>query len=608
MASIVIPQEPLPVERYAAEELQYHVKVSTGAELPILRENAPTDLPGRIFLGACHAAGKAGADASALPGNGYVLKTTGSELFITGKDGAGDPLAKDTHEGTLFAVYDLLEDHCGVRWLWPGKMGEIIPSRKSLSLPELNARVEPLLWFKEWRSGNVRGERIWLKRQRFGRSIQPQYGHSFGKYWARFGKTHPEYFSMFPDGTRGMDPKEDPDPQYVHMCVSEPALWRQIIADWKAKGAPQFLNVCENDGWAGCACARCLSWDQPDPDNPVSFDKRLEAAKEVFAGDDGPRGDWPLKLGSLSDRYARFWENVSELAVQVRPDVKVVSYVYDNYRKPPIKARLNPNVLCGLVPQGVFPYSKAESEVFRRDWEGWANSGCMLFLRPNYTLQAPNFPAFYARTLGEDLKFAMAHSMKGADFDSLTSMYSTQGPSLYMLAKILNHPDAAVDTVVDEFCDAFNGAKGDIKDYFALWESVYPQYMTEDYWNRGRSKRKYGGGTYGPFYIAAAEIFTPETMKKAETILDRAAASAAGDQLASARVEWLRKGLTQAELILATQKAWEHRVDTGDKSDFTNAYQTLKDFRVANAEYDKTNFAGLVPREENFERLDQKSK
>src|SRR5580658_9440429 len=119
------------------------------------------------------------------------------------------------------------------------------------------------------------------------------------------------------------------------MCVSEPGLVRQIIADWREKGAPEFLNVCENDGWAGCACPRCLAWDEPDPESPVPFDKRLEAAQRAFAGKQGRPDNWMLQLGSLSDRFARFWEGVSVEAAKVRPDVKVVSYVYDNYRKPP---------------------------------------------------------------------------------------------------------------------------------------------------------------------------------------------------------------------------------------------------------------------------------
>lgn len=600
IASIVVPARPSAVESYAAAELQYHIEASTGAHLPIVVEGAALPPGSRVYLGKCHAAAVAGIDPSGLPGNSYIVTTVGSDLFITGKDGRGDPLDLDTHEGTLFGLYDLLESQLQVRWLWPGSLGEVIPHRTDLSLAPVDATVKPLLWFKQWRGGSSHGERVWLKRQRFGRSVQPAYGHSFGGYWPRFGKTHPEYFAMLPDGTRRLDPTSEPGPEWVHMCVSEPGLAKQIIADWTARGAPEFLNVCEDDGWAGCACERCLSWDQPDPDNPVPFDHRLQAARKVF--DSG--GDaWQLQLGSLSDRYALFWKAVADDAAKTRPDVKVVSYVYDNYRKPPVKAMLSQNVLCGVVPQeSIFGYSKTDSNVFRHDWSGWERTGCALFLRPNYTLQAQNFPAFYARTLGQDLKFAAAHGLKGTDFDSLTSKYSTQGPTFYMLATILNHPDGSVEKVIDEFCAAFGPAKGSVKEYFDLWESIYPQYSAAQQSERIKAKRKYGAGLYGPYYLLAGEIYTPQIMSSAWLILDNAHAQAAGDPQARARVEWLQKGLKHAELILAAQKAFEHAVDTGDKSAFAKAHQALQDFRDSNAEYDKANFAGLAGNEAKWVR------
>ena len=406
---------------------------------------------------------------------------------------------------------------------------------------------------------------------------------------------------MTPDGKRGLDPTADNDPTYLHMCVSQPALTTQIIEDWKAKGVPRFLNVCENDGWAGCACPTCLSWDQPVPDDPVPFVQRAEAARRAFNGQEGRRDEWMLKLGSLSDRYARFWRNIAEAARQIRPDVEVVSYVYDNYRKPPVKAMLNSNVLCGLVPQeSIFGYSKRDSEIFRHDWSGWEKTGCGMFLRPNYTLQAPNFPAFYARTLGEDLKFAMAHGMKGTDFDSLTSKYSTEGPSLYMLAKILNHPDASVDAVTDEFCAAFGPARTAVKQYFQQWESIYPNYTEAETARAIDAKRRYGSGIYGPYYFLADEIYTPAVMTNAWSILNVARSRAASDAVAVARVEWLAKGLQQTDLLLAAAKAYEKQIDTHDSADFIAAWQKLEDFRQSNAAYDKTNFAGLTGSEEKW--------
>jgi len=603
VGSIVVPVHPLAVETYAATELQYHIERATGAKLPIVAEGEETGAKSRVYLGKCAAAANLRLDPSRLPGNSYVVKSAGGDLYIVGRDGRGEPLNRDTHEGTLFGVYDILEQDMQVRWLWPGKLGEVIPRRDSLTLAPAEGIVQPLLWFKEWRDASSEGERIWLKRQRFGRSIQPQYGHSFGQYWERFGRTHLEYFNMLPDGTRGLDPTADGEPDRVHMCVSEPDLARQIIADWQDKGTPEFLNVCENDGWAGCACAKCLSWDEPDPENPALFAKRLETAQRAFAGQEGRRDEWMLQLGSLSDRFARFWESVSEAAVKIRPDVKVVSYVYDNYRKPPVKAMLNSNILCGVVPQeSIFGYSKLDSDVFRHDWSGWEKTGCLLFLRPNYTLQAPNFPAHYARTLGEDLKFAMAHGLKGTDFDSLTGKYATQGPSLYMLAKILNHPDAQVDAVLAEFCAAFGPARKSVREYFDLWESIYPQYSETEQSSHIASKRKYGAGLYGPYYILAPAIYTPQVMSQAWAILDRAQKEAIGDQRASARIEWLAKGLKQAELMLETERAYEKGVDTGDQSAFLAAYQSLRAFRQASQEYDKTCFAGFGGKEKTWEK------
>jgi hypothetical protein len=166
-----------------------------------------------------------------------------------------------------------------------------------------------------------------------------------------------------------------------------------------------------------------------------------------------------------------------------------------------------------------------------------------------------------------------------------------------MLATILNHPEASVDGVIDQFCAAFGPAREAVKEYFDLCESAYPQYSATEQASRIKAKRKYGCGLYGPYYLLAGEIYTPQFMTAAGVILERARTQTAGDATASARVEWLTKGLTHANLILAAQRAYERSVDTGDKTEFTKARQALADFRNENAEYDKLNFAGLTGEE-----------
>jgi hypothetical protein len=139
-------------------------------------------------------------------------------------------------------------------------------------------------------------------------------------------------------------------------------------------------------------------------------------------------------------------------------------------------------------------------------------------------------------------------------------------------------------------------------EYFRLWESVYPQYETAEHSKKLRAKSKYGAGTYGPFYVVASETYTPEVMRKAWSILEKAQSQAKGNDLASARVEWLAKGLKQADLILAAESAYERGVDGGDKAEFRKADQALLDFRQQNLEYDKINFAGLKGKEPTWSR------
>jgi hypothetical protein len=95
-ALIVTPDDPLPVVQRAAEELQYHVRKSTGANLAIVPESqaaAPPPpagaFPGRIYLGNCHATRAAGLDPQGIPPTGFVIRLIGNDLFLAGHDRDG---------------------------------------------------------------------------------------------------------------------------------------------------------------------------------------------------------------------------------------------------------------------------------------------------------------------------------------------------------------------------------------------------------------------------------------------------------------------------------------------------------------------------------------
>ncbi len=171
-----------------------------------------------------------------------------------------------------------------------------------------------------------------------------------------------------------------------------------------------------------------------------------------------------------------------------------------------------------------------------------------------------------------------------------------------MLAKILNHPDASVDAVIDEFCAGFGPAQGAVKEYFQLWESIYPHYSPAEQDKAIKAKRKYGAGLYGPYYLLAGEIYTPQVMSTAWSILKKARDKPPRTRRPPPVSTWLARGLKQADLLLAADRAHERGVDTGDKTEFRAAYQALKDYRDENAEYDKANFAGLTGSERTWNK------
>ncbi|MGI6353725.1 MAG: hypothetical protein GX937_13455 [Lentisphaerae bacterium] len=83
-AVIVLPDQPLPVESYAAEELRYILKKATGVELAIAAPSAIPDGMKRILLGRA-----AALDLEGLPLCGFRIVSAADSLALAGRDGTG---------------------------------------------------------------------------------------------------------------------------------------------------------------------------------------------------------------------------------------------------------------------------------------------------------------------------------------------------------------------------------------------------------------------------------------------------------------------------------------------------------------------------------------
>ncbi len=598
-ATIVVPANTLKVEQFAAQELQYHIKKATGATLPISTEGNTMPERAQIIIGASLAAKLAGLDGQKQAPNGFVIKRLGNTLLMVGHDSTGDitspySLTQDcwTRMGSLFAVYEFCEKRLNALWLWPGDLGTVVPQRKSLQIGTWSQNWNPPLVHTRlrdagpyhgssnaWRTAEVgidfrRQQSIWQRRNRVAMGVNMDIHHAFTSWWNELGATRPELFAQLPDSTRRPDPSYYSAPELTAMCVSNPQLTQEIITRWKANRATEGANVdvSENDTPGKCCCPNCLAWDVPDPEHPELFADRVERAKKAFTAQS--KADWmgwSTELGSVSDRYARFYMTVLAEAQKVDPEACVMGFAYANYWKPPYKTKLDPHVIIGIVPNHMFPWTKEDSTDFRKQWDGWAQTGCRLMLRPNYTLEGQGMPINYARQMTDEFNYAAERGLVATDFDSLIGQYSAQGINMYALARLQNNPKMRYDAIIKEYCHAFGPASTQVKRYLDYLEQVSLNLDVKAY----KKACADTGGDWARFNRVARVIFTPEIMSKAQAMMDDIMKAAASDALALQRAQFLQIGLQQADLALKAQDAFESYKKTNDILPFGKALNAL---------------------------------
>ena len=600
VATIVTPDTPTHVVRYAAEELQYHVKLASGATLEVLAEADAGAVAGpKVYIGPTQAAADAGIDLDALPPEGWVIRVVAGDLFLAGRDKGGYELYSPVWAGSLWATYELLEQDLGVRWLWPGELGTNVPPAATIAIPETERSGHPQMLQRSLRSAmsNFAGrsaegtteteyykranhdERVWLRRMRMGATVQFRYGHAFTEWWEQYGEEHPEYFNLLPNGKR--EPAQHP--KYISMSVAEPGLHRQIVENWVAyrEENPKLaanVNCCENDTAGLCICEKCLAWDVADPGE--DFEGRVALSHANFETLPGNEFRWDPGLGSLSDRYAKFYLAVQELAREHDPDAIVMGYAYGNYRKPPVETKLNENIVLGYVPGMLFPATAEDLQDRRAEWQGWSDAGARLLLRPNYFLYGHNMPYIFAEQFGREFGFCARNGMIGTDFDSLTAMWGTQGPNLYVLGRMHATPEADPQKVLTEYYDGFGCAAKQVRAYFDYWaarsEEIAPQLE---------------GLGWHAYIPRMHELWTPAMFAEGARLLDVAARTAEGAGVFAERVEFLRLGLEHARLTADVSRVFAETSGLEGVAAQISAMAKLNQFRKG---LEDTNVANLI--------------
>lgn len=474
-APIVIFEDAPPMTRQAADELADYIEKTSGVR-PEVIEGVPDSVPEyAIWVGYQPLLDGLfpDLDFEFEHPEEILIAANDQHLVIAGRDRWVPEAAKESgaqlEYGTVNAVYTFLQDHLGVRWLWPGEIGTDILASETIAFEPFEFRYHPQI---RARGGILRNSSRghsygtgpdWVRHQRMSLgSLHFGGGHAFGGWWERFHETHPEFFALQPDGTRGGGETPYPSAGTVKMCKSNPDLWEQWLEDVaeqiEANPSRTIFNASPNDSWASgwCVCADCLAWDHPDGEV-----RRF--------GWEGISQDYV----ALSDRQVTFANVLARKLKERYPDedYKVLMMAYGHSRPAPVEAVPDDNVMISSVANFMFdrrdlPDRGSPQETRHRDqFDAWGDVAQALVWRPN--LGSPHGmrgggPLLYLDQTMEDFRFVADNNCIGIYIDTAYEHFSTQGPLFYLMAQLAWDPYADGHAILRDYYERGFGPAADI--------------------------------------------------------------------------------------------------------------------------------------------------
>jgi len=518
-AEIILAEKPAPMARLAASELQLHIEKMTGARLPITASPGPGV---NIYVGRGAHTEKLGLKTDGLAHGAYRVASGKDWLALLGPDktfspvepyahrwtgGSGGKAERDRVEaefdkisggvflnpfnyvfpywseelqlwefddaGTLNAAHDFLRG-LGVRWYFPGELGEVIPKVKDIALPAVDKTVRPdfplrkLGWWAR-RNSMTPEEKLWNLRLGVNEGAdligltQLCHGIKFVIGRDEVKKAHPDYYALW-GGKRATDHKSGQGAP----CLSSEGLFAEHLKYARAvfnHYREPMLSVDVVDGYstALCECEKCKDKGKPDL-------------------------GWE---GRLSDYVIGYADRVARELHKSHPDRMVSALAYGSYRLPPVTVEtLSPNMAMWLCHTRMTFGDTAIRDHWRQLRKAWLEKlpSKQLFIYEYYLAGRPGgawegLPAYYPRLIAEDLR-----SLKGVSQGEYIDLYqpATRGErpydylalnhlNLYVTARLWWDASQDLDAMLEEYYAGFYGpARAEMKAFIEHGERNWP--------------------------------------------------------------------------------------------------------------------------------------
>ncbi|MEN6495930.1 MAG: DUF4838 domain-containing protein [Thermoguttaceae bacterium] len=520
---IVVADHPPRMAQLAAHELQTYLEKISGARLPI-RTDPSNEGPVQIYVGRSRHTDRLKVSDEGLEHGAFRMVSGPSWLVLLGCDRDFTPpkLYSSGHSdwprflrewdamtgekwehpyyhvfkqyskelgiwdyderGSLNAVYEFLRQ-LGVRWYMPGELGEIVPKRPTIELPQIDKVIRPDFAYRQLGPyapvfyGDSKQAILW--RLRLGLAPGQElvglgyigHGTELVHHRDEVKKAHPEYYALYggkrDTGTSPWNPGGRP-------CLSSPGLFESNVKFARAVfdiSNPPMISVMPADGYVSlCQCELCKGKGTPE------------------------RG----YQGQLSDYVWDYVDRVARELYKTHPDKKVIGLAYGAYLLPPERiAKLSPNVAVGIC-QSRSGFSNPETwqqqVQLRQAWLKKLTSGDLyiydyyLHSRPGKTLEG--IPVFFPHAIARDL-----HWLKGISKGEFIELSRTEWKkgvpqgvhapafnhlNVYVTARLYWDADQDVEAMLEEYYANYYGpARQEMKGFVEYAEANWPR-MTKE--------------------------------------------------------------------------------------------------------------------------------
>lgn len=517
-AEIVLGENPSRMATFAARELQNYIEKMSGSKLPVVAE--PSDgVSVKVYVGKSQFTDELGLKTDGLQHGAFRMASGPDWLALLGPDKDFEPvepwgrnrnrpeterinaewdkITGDTfwnnfreiyaryHEelgiwdfddtGTLNAVTEFLRGE-GVRWFAPGEIGEVVPEKSTIALPDsLDKTVVPdfplrrISYYHDFMG--VPELSLWNLRMGLNHGhdligmTQPGHGIKFVLMRDEMKEAHPEMYAIW-NGERATDAKNAGMPS-----LGEPKLMEKHLKYSRAV----FDHFDEP----------MISIDMPD-----GFSQQIcENDQALGTPERGFRG-------SMSDYVWAYLDKVARQLNESHPEKMVSGLVYGAYQQPPEDLdTLSPN-LALIECRNRSTFIDKERQVYHRDLRNaWLEKlpSKQYFTWDYYlsnTPEAAGRPVFYPRIIAEDLR-----ELKGISMGDNIEVYNhrpdkmgefkwdefaTNHLNLYVTSRLWWDANQDVDALLEDYYSNYYGTAAPEMKAFVEYSEAHWDAMRRD--------------------------------------------------------------------------------------------------------------------------------